>query len=429
MSFNMSHLSDQDESNRPVDKIPSRSMSREENIEFDEKLNSRIFDYSPCSSVSGESDLSDSPPPPPPPLDDDFDCSDCGNPWSDINDYDDDRVTVGTNANQNTAVARDDGESGNEGNCSVKWEHGDYNYNTTSPFRRSTCKHSPTDVSYKNQLIVALEIDDNIDENCDHCSVEHEECSHVIDSTSCRSICRNSAADCGSVIQKPAIECDDDNDDNDKNIDASSGVGWGHGDYCHTNVVDTEDDKCDLLSLIEPVIPRFERSSISLERNPPAAMDHRSHNSSLTQLSKRSMHLTTQSALGNALIDPPTSDEDGNARGSYLGHHQSVLNHTLRTCFLILKKFALRCAFDHWRRKTNYEQTTYSTPESLSLAPHDNLGVPLFLSSNHSISSSILSPDAFSITSLRSLRRRPLSSCHVSLPVQIQLSHRDGTNR
>lgn len=444
----MSCLSYQHESNRSVENIPSRSMSREENIEFDEKLNSRIFDNSTCSSVSRESESDiDSPPPPPPPLDDDLECSDCGNETSRCSDINvhfyGDRVTicrslcrssttVGTNDNQNNDVARDDGESDNEGNshcCSVKWEHGDCIQTRFSTSLRSTCNHSTTDGNTINRQIVGREIDDEIDENCDHCSVEceHEDCSVP---TSCRSICKISAADGGNDIRQTAVDCEDGDDDgNDKNIDASN-VGWGHGEHGHTNNVENiEVGKCEVSSLIETYNHRFGGSSTTLERKPPAVMHHRSNNSSFFQLSMRLMHHNTQSTLAPALIDPPTSDEDENARGSYLGHHKSVMNYTFRACFFILKKFALRCAFDHWRRKTNNEQNPYSASESTSLEPCDNLGIPSFLSSNRSISSSIHSPDAFSITSLRSLRRRPLLSCHVSLPVQIQLSHSDGTTR
>lgn len=401
----MSHRAVQDK-NSSANEFPSRSMSREENFEFDERLNSRYSDFSPSSSVtSSESDISDIPPPPPPALEDDIDCSSSSSDYADessrcseISDRNSPPPTsdrkdtvaiictslcrISTTVDNNDTKMNDKTHAG----CEVN------NDERSHPCSQDcTDAQSHTNVSNSNQQTsIACESDDDdgIDKNCDH---YNEECEHEDGSN-------------GKIdhITNFGVGFDD---INDKFINASI-VGFKDEDNGH-NFSTLEDDNG--TSLIEPVIPQFDDPSISLERIYHADLHHCSNNSSSSPLSVRSIQHEIETTPDSASIDPPATDEDKTdpTRCPHLADHQFDIHHTLRACFLILKVFALRCAFDHWRRKTNYEY--------LSSELCDDSGM-LSLTSNYNSSSSILSPDSISITSLRSFRYRPSSSSfHVSI--------------
>lgn len=416
----MSHLGVQVEPNRS-EEFPSRSMSTLENIEFDEKLNSSILDLSPSSSVTSESDASGIPPPPPPPLEDDTDCSSdyddemCHIDFSDsfsqtISDQNDtvksmrrSSATADVNENLKSDATRDDCHGSNDENshpCTAKRENG-----VCSCIGEFKC--SSKNVSNCNQQIdVACEEgDDDIDINCDHCNVEceHEDNTYAIHSTCCRSKCKNSTND-GRIDTNNTIASFDSVDNRDKIINASS-VGWRHKDRSHTNFADIDNGNDDVSSLIESGIP--------LESKYHVDMNLCSNSPSLHLSTVRPKHHENKSTLGSEQIDPPVLNEDGNVGGG------SDMNHTLRACLLILKVFALRCSFDHWRRKTkHYEQSASSLFDHLPFEQGHNTGILSLVSSNQNSSSSIISPDAFS----------PISSLfHVSRSI-IQYRHHTFAN-
>ncbi len=420
----MSQLGVQVESNRS-DEFPSRSMSRLENIEFDEKLNSSFLDFSPSSSVTSESDASDIPPPPPPPLEDDTNCSsDYDDEMShciDVSDsfsqsISDQNDTVKSMRRSSTAAdvidylksdaARDDCHGSNEENshpCTAKRENGVCSY-------IGEFKCSSKNVRNCNQQIdVACEEgDDDIDINCDHCNVDcqHEDYSFAIHSS--RSKCKNSTND-GRIDTNNTIASFDSVDNRDKDINAAS-VGWRHKDRSHTNFTVIGNCNDDVSSLIEP--------GILLESKYHVDMNLCSNSPSLHLSTVRPKHQENKSTLGSEQIDPPVINEDGNVGGGI------DMNHTLRACVLILKVFALRCSFDHWRRKTKHdEQSASSLFDPLPFEQGHNTGILSLVSSNQHSSSSIISPDAFNISSLR-IRLRPISSpFHVSRSIQIQYRH------
>jgi hypothetical protein len=417
----MSHFGVQ--SNRS-DEFPSRSMSRLENIEFNEKLNSSFIDFSPSSSVTSESDASDIPPPPPPPLEDDTDCSSdyddetyhCIN-FSDsnsqtISDQNDtvksmcrNSATIVVNENLNSDTTRDDCHGSNDESshrCTAKRESG-----VRIQARTSTCCtgefkcSSKNGSNYNQQIDVACdEGDDDIDANCDHCNVEceHEDYSYVIHSTCRRSKCKNSTND-GRIDTNNTIASFDSMNNCDKIINSSS-VGWRHTDRSHTNFAAIDNGTDDVSSLIESDIPLESEHLVD------------------TNLCSNRPSLHLSAVRPKYHFDPPILSEDGNGGG----HN---MNHTLRACFLILNVFALRCSFDHWRRKTKHEeQSASSLFDPLSFEQGHNTGILSLVSSNQNSSSSILSLDAFSISSLR-IRRRPISSpFHVSSSIRIQYRHR-----
>lgn len=424
----MSHLVVPDESDRLTNEFPSRSMSRSENIIFEEKLNSRICDCSPSSSViSGGSDISDIPPPPPLEDDDDADAiSHCSYISNSILHLASNRIDTVESirsgicrssatavTNQKPDVAHSGCHDSNDDNsnpCSVKWENGN-----RIQARALTCGSDEVECSNtNNQIAVACEDDDDeIDMNFDLSTgaSEYEDCRKAKDSTCCGSKCNNSAT--GGRVDHKAIDGFDFWDIRDKII-AASCAGWRHEDSSIAIFENVQDSDDDVSSLIGLSIPRLENSR------------HWSDDSSLSLRSVRSNH-QNQSRLGTARVDPPALNEDGDAPSASLFpvDHRSDINRALCDCFLILKVFALRCTFDHWRRKTKFEeQSSSSLFEPLSFDECGDFDMLSLLSSNSNVSPSILSPDAYSVASVRNVRLCPMSSLfHVSRSILSQFQH------